>query len=115
MGWVNYIVIKDLKIMIQTSRYIDNETFDYTSENINGLVKEMEEFNPEILEKKFSEMTLIDLASLIKITDKTTVFQELDYTYFLLMFLKARKKEFEIISEFDLDKRDDLKKYRVIK
>lgn len=115
MGWNNYLVIPSWNMLIETSRYIDEDTLDYISDNINGLTKEIEEFDPNILEENYNKFTLSGLASLVKIADKSIVFQELDYAYLFLMFLKSRDIQFEIIDEFFYDEnKDKYKNYRVI-
>jgi hypothetical protein len=116
MGWINYLLIPDLKLGFEISRYVNQDTFNYVSENVDGLVKEVEEFDPDILAKKCNGMNLSDLASLVKISDKAIVFNELDYAYLFMSFLVSRGIGFSIISEFEYENRkDEFKDCRIIK
>jgi len=101
--------------MFKCNRSVNESSFEYVSENLDKLTSEMEEFNPEIIEKSCNGMNLSDLASLVKISDKSLIFQDLDYTYLFLAFLKSRKIKFDIISEFTYDEeKDKYKNYRAI-
>ena len=75
----------------------------------------MEEFNPETLEKKCNGFNLSDLASLVKISDKATVFTELDYVYLFMSFLVSRGISFEIIDEFSFEEnKEKYKNFKII-
>jgi len=101
--------------MLRVNRNVITSSVDYILENLNKLREESEEFNPEILEKKFSDFTLLDLSSFIKIADKSLIFQDLDYTYLFLAFLKSNDISFEIIDEFEYDEnKDEYKDFKVI-
>jgi len=113
MGWSNYVIIPKLKLVIEISRYADRENLQ--EEELEDLLKEIDNFNFEILDKKPQELTLSDLSNLVSLARKSIVLEEICIDYFLLWWLELRGIKHEVISEFEFDKRKgEFKNYVVL-
>jgi len=114
MGWSNYVIIPKLKLAIEISRYADRENL--YEEELEELLKEVDNFNFEILDKKPQELTLNDLSSLVSLARKSIILEEICIDYFLLWWLELRGVKHEVISEFEFDKRakEEFKEYEVL-
>jgi len=110
MSSSNYIIIKDLKLVIKVSRKVD-ASFPYGEgsellEQVNKLIEVMDNTSEELystLDKKYTELTLGDLTRLADIADKARVMTEFQNDYFLMLWLNANKIEYEINSEYSID------------
>ena len=107
MGSYNYIIVPKIKLIIEVNSSIDEDNLDF--DVFEKFLKEVENFDDDILEKKYKDLTLKDLAGLINVSDNTYIFDEI-YNKLFLYWIKIRELEFEIISEYSFDKEKYLKK-----
>jgi len=116
MGWSNYIIIKELKLIIEISRH-DDELENYIEKSIDFLINDNCSYsdNIETDEIKVSNLTLKDLSILVTQYNNTIILKDLNYDKMFLYWLKHRKLDYEIKSEFDINL-DEYKKegYQIV-
>jgi len=109
MGWTNYIVIPKLKLVVETSRYVDE-----ADEYFVNAFKQLEEYIDvedyiDISEIKVKDLNLKVLSELIKAYDIYIKLSGWEYPEkILLLFLELRNIDYEIIPEWDFKE----KKYK---
>ena len=102
MGWSNYIIIPNLKLAIEISRSID--TLEYYEEE--AIQKALDYQEDELPQKQATKLTLSEMSSMAEAVKILNNIPE-DSTILFLFWLKKQNIEFEIISEFDFNKRKD--------
>ncbi len=116
MGWSNYIIIPDYKLLIEVPRNID-DIEDYAENAIDSAIDEEnidvgENFEEEcaltIDNVPINKITIKDIAKLYKRYEIVQNLAGTDYNVLLLFWLKKREIDFEIKSEYNMD----IKKYR---
>jgi len=119
-GWNNYIIIPELKLAIRVSRELDEGNFyeyeDQAKKFFDLTHFITEELNYECFEKPLHKLTLDDLTDVLKIAkesaDALMHLYELDKL--LIYWLVFRNMKFEVISEFQFEKRkEEFKDYTV--
>jgi len=110
MGWSNFIVIPDWKLLIEVSRDLQTYNKDFTEESFDGLFESVDNFNFECLETKLTEVDLKTVSGMVAIVDNCSFLQEFNYNEFLLVWLNNRKIDYKILSSFDID--NDEEKYK---
>lgn len=127
MGWVNYIVVPDWKMMFEISRYM-NMTSEHSNElefiqsDIKKIGNQLSELPDTAFEEKYKDVTLHNFTRYVQIAETCqSLFGMADYylpEYMLMQLLENHKIKYRIISEFDLDKegenKDLDKKYKVV-
>ena len=111
MGWSNFIIVKDLKLIFEITRYVDEENVEEFIKQLDELVElaEDNETFVELYNIKYTELTISDLSKLAMTAEKSyLLFCGFEYDLLLLAWLKNREIDFEIVSEFDFD----IKKYK---
>ncbi len=105
MGWVNYVKIPELKLLVETSRHLSDVLDEEFNTSINDIVID--------LNKKYDELTINDLHSLIKYYDESTkIFREDEL---LLYWLNHRRINYSVISEFEYcENKDDYEEWCII-
>ena len=109
MGWTNYIVIPKLKLVVETSRYVDevDEYFVNAFKQLEVYV-DAEDYI-DISEIKVKDLNLKVLSELIKAYDIYIKLSGWEYPEkILLLFLELRNIDYEIIPEWDFKE----KKYK---
>lgn len=99
MGCSDFIVVPKLKIVLRVSSRLDKEDVKY----IDKFLNQCEDFDDEISDKKYRDLTLKDLSKLINLTDSTWVFKEIYTDIFLVYWLDKNEIEYEIKHENDID------------
>lgn len=106
MGWSNYIIVEDWKMIIEISREIDNLE-DYITESIDKMVNsDAEDVN--ISDLKVSDITVKDLCVLASAYDNASSLAYMETDKLFLYWLETKDIGYEIKSEYGLD----LKKYK---
>jgi len=113
MGWVNFIVVPKLKLAVETSRHLD-ELHDFRIEAMEKLFKDEEESLLDMLEKKYSDLTLEDLNNLINMAKITDKLMDIELDELLLLWLHFKDIKYEIVSEYNFDKEKAKKEGYVI-
>jgi hypothetical protein len=106
MGWSNYIIIKDWKMIIETSRYVDSLE-DYIGESLDKMVNNGTE-DVNISDLKVSDITINDLCVLASAYENASSLAYMETDKLFLYWLESKKIEYKIKSEIGLD----LKKYK---
>lgn len=103
MGSSNFIIIHSLKIAIEISRNL-NDLEDYEERAFNYLTDE--EFDEEIdIERRtIRNLTVRDLATLYTTFDHTNSLRGMDSDKLLLFWLKSRGIDYQIKSEYEIEK-----------
>ncbi len=103
MGWSNFIIIPSLNIAIEVSRYLQ-DLEDYEEKAFSYLTSEEFDEGIDIENRTIRDLTVRDLATLFTAYDNTNSLKGLDYNKLLVVWLKGRGIDYEIKSEYDIDK-----------
>ena len=114
MGWTNYIIIPKWKLAIEVPRSVE-DLESYEREAIEKLLSFCDEVDVfEILEKKYKDITLSDLRVMLNGLKILSNFESMNVESLLLYYLEVGKIEYEVVSEFDFEKRN-LKGFTIIR
>ena len=106
MGWSNYIIVEDWKIIIETSREVD-KLEDYIAESIDKMVNnDTEDIN--ISDLKVSDITVKDLCVLASDYENASSLAYMETDKLFLFWLESKEIGYEIKSEHGFD----FKKYK---
>lgn len=108
MGWINFIIIPNFKVAIETSRNI-NEINDYEIKALNYLIDEERYNDEDIGNVNLKSLTVKMLSTLFNSYKQSSNLAGFESDKFLLYWLTTRNISFEIKSEHSADK-DELKK-----
>ena len=118
MGWSQYIVIDELKLMIEISRYVKENDIEFIAEDLRRLQDINRDLPEDAFEENWRNVSIKEMSQYIYFAEKTRgiLIQTDEYflEYMLLIFLRERKIPFRIIT----DTSDDFKKinnYKMIK
>ena len=104
MGWSNFIIIPKLKLVVETSRYVDVEDSVHFFDNLKELIQESEKIPIEIFDVKYSDMTISDVSKIVSVAEKSSyTFSDFDRDLLLLAWLEYNNMDFEIVSEFNFN------------
>lgn len=108
MGWSNYIIISEWKMMIETSRNV-NELEDYIANSLDYIVDEDNIGDDvDMANVKLSELTLGNLAILLNSHTNMSAIVCTEPDKLFLYWLEGKDIKYEIKSEYNID----LKKYK---
>jgi len=112
MGWSNYIIIQKLKLIIETSRNI-NEIYDFQKKALGYLIDdertiELEE--QDISNINIKNISIKDLAILFSTYEQAEKISGMEEDKFLLYWLGYKNIDYKIISEFEITK--DIDEYK---
>ncbi len=104
MGWVNYVIIPQLKMIVTVPREVSNDTTFLKNVLVGkgcGVTSEEEDdtlYN--ICEKSCSEVTLLDLQYMTKAIENLLGLRQVSCDEFLLFWLDLRGIEYKVVSEY---------------
>lgn len=107
MGWSNYIIIKDWKMIIETNREVD-ELEDYIKESLDKMIDDNTYVDISTSDLKVSDITVKDLCTMASAYESASSLTCMNSDKLFLYWLESRDIEYEIKSEYNLD----LKKYK---
>lgn len=107
MGWSNYIIIEDWKMIIETNREV-NELETYIKESLDKMIGDDTDIDVSISDLKVSNMTIKDLCALASAYENASSIACMEADKLFLYWLESKDIEYQIKSEFNLD----LKKYK---
>lgn len=119
MGWVNFVIIKDLKLVVEAPRSVrpDEGLQQYVEKVLDGEVADVSEDEfislDELEDKPCTQITVLELSKLIKVYNDFRTLQEVSYAEHLLYWLKKSGIAYEMISESALlstEKKEELLK-----
>jgi len=114
MGWSNFIIIPSLNIAIEVSRDL-NDLEDYEEKAFDYLTSEEFDEEIDIENRTIRDLTVRDLATLFTAYDNTNALKGMDYNKLLVVWLKSRGIDYEIKSEYEIDKKKlDEEGYKII-
>lgn len=114
MGWSNFIIIPRLKLLIEIPREIDEIRY-YEESAIKRVIDEEnidydDHFEGDDVANMgdvlINKITIKDLTELYKRYDIVQSLAGMDYNKLLLFWLKNRGIDFEIKSEYNIDKNE---------
>ncbi|MDO8725024.1 MAG: hypothetical protein Q7J35_03025 [Candidatus Methanoperedens sp.] len=103
MGWSNFIIIPSLNIAIEVSRDL-HDLEDYEEKAFDYLTSEEFDEGMDIENRTIRDLTVRDLASLYTTFDHTNSLKGMDLDKLLLFWLKNRGIDYEIKSEYEIEK-----------
>ena len=113
MGWTNFIIISKLKLVIETSRNI-NELDDYRKKAIDYLTDEerYEDGEEYIENKNIKNISIKDLTRLFNTYEQANNIVGMEPDKFFLYWLKSKGIDYEIKSEFEIHDNGELEKLK---
>lgn len=102
MGWSNYIIIQNWKIIIETNRSVE-DIEDYIKEAIDKMTGYSVDIGVDTSDLKVSDITIKDLCALASAYDSASALSQLDIDKIFLYWLESRDIEYEIKSEYNID------------
>jgi len=104
MGWINYIIVPSLKLMVVTSRYTDG-ICDYEMNAINELLddKHHDDIVCDIGNTKVSDITVKDLTILYDKYEILSSFEDVNADKLFIYWLTSRNIKFEIVAGHNID------------
>lgn len=113
MGWSNYIIIPKLKLIVETTRNI-NELHDYQKKALDYLTDEERIYDTdeeqEVGDIPIQDVTVQDISLLYTIYDQANKISEMEPDKFFLYWLESKGIDYEILTEFDIG--DKLEEYK---
>ena len=106
MGWSNYIIVEDWKMIIETSREVDNLE-DYIKESLDKMINNDTE-DIDISSLKVSDITIKDLCTLASVYENASSLAFMGIDKLFLFWLESKEIKYEIKQEHGLD----FKKYK---
>lgn len=100
-------------MLFYIGRNLNKEATETLEPHAKELYKAVEEFSPDITEKKLDELNITDLSDMVQVLNKIWILGEDRHNYQVFCFAKFLKKygfESEIISEYEYNELEDLKK-----
>lgn len=115
MGWSNYIIIEDWKMVIETNRSVE-DIEDYISDALDKMIDDDIDIDVNISDLKVNDITIKNLCILASAYDSASSLSQLDTDKLFLYWLKNRDIEYIIKSEFTIDIKEYKKNgYNVIR
>lgn len=112
MGSSNYVIIDELKMAIEITRYVD--CLEPYEQSALEEITQIDCGDENIVNKKVSDLTVADLQCWGEMYKKVMALQEMHPVKFLLFWLTQRNVAYEIISEYELDTRkDEFENYKI--
>ena len=102
MGWSNYIIIEELKMMIETSREV-NELEDYIKESLNKMIRDDTTIDISTSDLKVNDITIKDLCTMASAYENASPLSCMDTNKLLLYWLESKDIKYEVKSEFNID------------
>lgn len=102
MGWSNFIIIEDWKILIESSREV-GELEDYIKESLDKIISDTTDIDISISDLKVSDITLKDLCVLASAYENVSALAYMNVDKLLIYWLECREIEYDIKSEYNLD------------
>lgn len=102
MGWSNYIIIPEWKMIIETNREVD-ELEDYIKESLDKMIDDETDIDVSTSDLKVSDITIKDLCILASAYENTSSLACMNSDKFLLYWLENRGVKYDIKSEYNLD------------
>ena len=115
MGWSNYIIIEDWKMMIETNRAV-NELEDYIKQSLDKMIENDTDIDVCISDLKFSDITVKDLCILATVYENASSFAHMEIDKLFLYWLESKDIKYGIQSEFNVDIKQYIEKgYKIIR
>lgn len=102
MGWSNYIIIEDWKMMIETNREV-GELENYIKESLDKMIGNDTYIDESASNLKVSEITIKELCALASVYDNASSLACIEIDKLFLYWLEGKDIEYDIKSEFNLD------------
>lgn len=106
MGWTNFIIVKDWKIIVETHRGVEGLD-DYIEDALKELIDEDANIDVHTSELKVSDITVNDLCIMSKAYERASNLYDIDIDKLFLFWLESRGIKYEIRQGFNID----IKKY----
>ncbi len=102
MGWINYIIVEDWKMIIETNREVD-ELEDYIKESLDKMISDDTYMDISTSDLKVSDITIKDLCTLASAYENASSIGSMNSDKLFLYWLESRDIEYDIKSEYDIN------------
>lgn len=102
MGWSNYIIIADWKLVIETNRDV-NELEDYRSSALDRIIDDENIDDTDMINVKLNELTVGNLAILLNSYTNMSDLVGIEPDKLFLYWLESRSIEYDIKSEHNIN------------
>lgn len=102
MGWSNYVLIPSWKMIIETSKEVD-ELEEYVKKSLDNMIQSDLDTDLSTSDLKISDITIKDLCTLASAYDNASTLAFMNIDKFLLYWLESKDIKYEINSEFNID------------
>lgn len=102
MGWSNYIIIEDWKMIIETSREVD-ELEDYIKESLDNIIDSDIDTDISTSDLKVNDITIKDLCTLASAYENVSTLSCMDIDKLLIYWLNSKGIKYNIESEFNIN------------
>lgn len=99
MGWSNYIIIDQWKMLIETNRSVQ-DLEDYIKERLDKIIDGDIDVDISTSDLKVSEITIKDLCVMAMALENTTALNGLEIDKLFLYWLERKNIEYKINSEY---------------
>ncbi len=106
MGWTNFIIVKDWKLIIETHREVQ-ELDDYIKDALEEMIDEDANIDVHTSELKVSDITVNDLCIMSKAYERASNLYDIDIDKLFLFWLESRGIKYDIMQGFNIN----IKKY----
>lgn len=107
MGWSNYIIIEDWKMVIETNREV-NELEDYIKKSLNKMISNDADIDISTSDLKVNDITISHLCTLVSAYESASSLACMETDKLFLYWLESKDIVYKIESEYNLD----IKKYK---
>ena len=102
MGWSNYLIVPELKLVVKISRHIQFE--DYEEKALDSIFNDHDDFASMEPCKKVTDLSVKDLGTMMKAYDDLmSIYCIGDPVELLMYWLKKKGIDYEIKHEDDID------------
>ena len=102
MGWVNFIVVPDLKLVVETSRNV-NELEEWLEKSIDDILN-FEDCIEVVEERKLQDVTITDFSTMVRSLNLVSMLSKMYTDSFFLYWLEKSKIEYQVVSEYSFDR-----------
>lgn len=115
MGWSNFIIVEDWKMIIETSKEV-YELDDYIKESLDKMIDCSIDTDISTSDLKVNDITVKDLCVMAFAYDNASALACIDTDKLFLYWLKSRDITYETKSEFSIDLKEYKKNgYKIIR
>ena len=102
MGWSNYIIIEELKMIIETNREV-GKLEAYIKDSLNKMITDDIDIDVSTSDLKVSDITIKDLCTMASAYENASTLSNIEIDKLFLYWLEGKDIKYEVKSEFNID------------